>query len=364
MGLTSVLSRYIGRQFLLWFTSLLLVLLGLILLIDTVELLRRAANRPHVTLDLVLQMALLKLPGIAQQLLPFAVLFSAMFTFWKLTRSQELVVARAIGVSVWRFSAPVLAGAALIGLISFTVLNPIGSTLVARYQKMEDKYLRGNAKGMEISRSGLWLRQQADNRQFLFHAGQVVLPRNELRRAMILVFDADGAYVGRFDAPVVRLDKGRWRLRNAWYNEPDRSPTLYKLYDIPTDFRLEQIEDHFAPPQTISFWKLPRFIRTLEETGFSAIRHRLHWQSLMAQPFIFCAMVLFAAAFSLRLPRRGGTLLMISAGIATGFALFVATDVILTIGMTEAIPVSMAAWTPAVISLLFASTILLHSEDG
>ena len=75
-------------------------------------------------------------------------------------------------------------------------------------------------------------------------------------------------------------------------------------------------------------------------------------------------MVLFAAAFSLRQTRRGGTMLMVSGGIATGFSLFVLTDVVLSLGTTEAVPILMAAWSPTGISLLLGITALLYLEDG
>jgi len=74
--------------------------------------------------------------------------------------------------------------------------------------------------------------------------------------------------------------------------------------------------------------------------------------------------VLFAAAFSLHMPRRGGTLIMVSGGVLTGFVLFMATNVVKTLGMSETIPVLMAAWMPTGIALLIGVTALLHLEDG
>ena len=45
MRTSGTLSRYIGRQFLFYFCMLLGILLSVILLIDTVELLRRRGER-------------------------------------------------------------------------------------------------------------------------------------------------------------------------------------------------------------------------------------------------------------------------------------------------------------------------------
>ena len=85
---------------------------------------------------------------------------------------------------------------------------------------------------------------------------------------------------------------------------------------------------------------------------------------MLAQPVLLAAMVLFAATFSLRHTRRGGSLVMIGAGVLTGFILFVLNDVMLALGLAETIPVAMAAWLPAGISLLIGTSLLLHLEDG
>jgi len=99
MRLAPTLSLYIGRHFLTHFLVLMLVFLGLIYLIDSIELLRRSSNKEGVGALLALQMALLKLPHLGQETFPFAVLFAGMSAFSRLTRSHELVVTRAAGVS-------------------------------------------------------------------------------------------------------------------------------------------------------------------------------------------------------------------------------------------------------------------------
>jgi lipopolysaccharide export system permease protein len=362
--MSPTLSAYIGRQFLLWFAGMMLAILAIVFLLDTVELLRRAAGKPDATFWVVVRMGLFKLPAMAQEAFPFIVLFSAMFTFWRLTRSQELVVARAVGVSAWQFLAPVLVLAPLIGAFQITVVNPVGSVLVAQFERMEDRYLRGRANELAVARSGLWLREVTDEGQFLVHAGSVTPGSQELRDVVIFELEGDEEFVSRVDAPSATLEDGYWVVRDGWYNRPDHLPELLAEHRVPTDLTFARIAESLAPPETMSFWELPGFIATLEATGISAVRHRLHYQSLLAQPVLFCAMVLFAAAFSLRQTRRGGTLLMVAGGVVTGFVLFLLSDVVLAFGVSETIPVPMAAWAPAAASLLIGIAALLHLEDG
>ena len=95
MKLPLTLSLYISRQFLLSTLSMLLALSGLVAMFDFIELLRRSASRADATFGLVSQIAALRLPFIMIQILPFAVLLGGILAFWKLTRSSELIVARA-----------------------------------------------------------------------------------------------------------------------------------------------------------------------------------------------------------------------------------------------------------------------------
>ena len=360
----SLLFRYFSRQFLLWFGVLLAILLMIVLVIDTVELLRRAAGKPEVTVGVVMRMALLKLPGVGQQMVPFVMLFAGMFTFWRFTRSNELVVARAAGISVWQFLAPVLFCAFAIGALKVTVINPLSSTLLAEYNRLEDYNLRRHTSVFDVTHTGLWVRQGAEDDKYMIHADTVVPGNGELRRVMVFHFADHDRYLSRLDSPSARLVPGHWIVRDGILREPNRPPRPVSETDIPTELTLERIEENFAPPETISFWELPRFIRIMESTGFSAIRHQLHYQSLLSQPFLYCAMVLLAATFSLRQARRGGTLWMVTGGLVTGFALFIATDIALTLGISETIPVTLAAWSPALISMLLGITALLYLEDG
>jgi lipopolysaccharide export system permease protein len=133
---------------------------------------------------------------------------------------------------------------------------------------------------------------------------------------------------------------------------------------VPTNLTPKKIEESFASPDTMSFWQLPSFIELLEASGFSAQRHRLYFDSLLARPFLLCAMVLVAAIFSLRMQRRGGTTLMIVGGVFAGFMLYFISEMVFTLGLSATIPVALAAWTPAGISTLLGTTFLLHLEDG
>ena len=69
-------------------------------------------------------LSFLRTPTVAEQALPFAVLFGSMIAFLNLSRKLELVVARAAGVSVWQILAPPLIVIAALGILSVIAYNP------------------------------------------------------------------------------------------------------------------------------------------------------------------------------------------------------------------------------------------------
>lgn len=367
MRLSWTFSRYLGQRFL---TGIGIVLLGcscLILLVDLVELLRRAAGRDGVPLGSLIGMAFLKLPGVVESALPFTVLFGGIWTFVQLTRSSELVVARAAGVSVWQFLGPALAIALFLGVFVIGVFDPLAATLSARFEQLQNRYLRGDASTLAMKTTGFWLRQGAENKQSVIHASKVEdVSRSSIRLEDVVVFlyTNQDTYTGRINAARAVLEPGHWRLEQVTLWRMGEAPQPLQTFDLPTTLTLEQIRESFASPSTLSFWELPRFIALARAAGFSALPHRLHWHEILATPFMFCAMVLIAATFSLRVTRLGGVPQLAAAGILTGFAFYFLSDVSKALGISGIVPVGLAAWAPALIALLLGSTMLFHLEDG
>ena len=365
MTLSATLFLYIGRQFLLWFLAVFFIMIAVIVLVDAVELLRRSSTKVDATTAIVTSMVLLRAPFLAQEAVPFAVMFGGILTYFRLTRNHELVVIRAAGVSVWQFLLPALLVVVLVGLTKVALLNPLSSMLLLKFEELEGQYLRGRSSLLAVSSSGIWLRQtHAVSGQAVIHAKSVASGELELRDVIVFLLADEDRFVGRIDAKRARLADGEWQLSDAWLTGPEKPGEFVATHSLATDLTPEKIQDSFASPETVSFWGLPRFIEILEETGFSALPHRLQLHALIAEPVLLIAMAMIAASFSMRLSRRGGAPLLVGAGVMTGFLLFILTSVVHAIGLGGGVPVALAAWTPAGVSLMAGIALLMHLEDG
>jgi lipopolysaccharide export system permease protein len=364
LRLSPTLSGYIARQFAWRWLGFFLALNGIILLVGSVDLFDRMANKHGVELSLILGMVLLKTPFLSQEVMPFTVMFAAMASFWRLTRNHELVVTRAAGVSVWQFLLPVVAVAVLIGAATVTVLNPIAAALLGRFEQIEARFSNTRSSALALSRSGLWLRQPDRNGQSVIHAARVTPESMTLQGVIVFRFDPEDHFLSRIDAPRAELGNGVWHIYEASLSAPGTPPRAAETIDLETDLTPEKILDSFAAPETISFWSLPGFIKLLEAAGFSAQRHSLQLHRLVATPLLFAAMVLLAATFSLRPQRRGRVALVIVSGLLAGFLLYFLSNFVFALGLSGKIPVLLAGWAPAGASMMLGIAMLLHLEDG
>ena len=359
-------SIYLTRQFLGAFLLVFILFVAVILIVDLIELLRRASGKESATFGIVLNMAIYKLPQTVQKTMPFAILFGGMLGFWRLNRTSELIALRASGVSVWHFVLPVVFAAALLAVVKVSLINPLGTILIGRYEQLENRHLKGRSPLMAATTSGVWLRQSVDDGLAVIHAKGSSVQRDTLvlKNVMVLLYGPNDRFDGRIDSANAVLRERAWRMENAWVSVRGEPPERKAVYTIPTTLTLESIQESFSSPSSISFWELPRFVDSLEALGFSAQRHRLHWHSLLAEPMLYCAMILIAAVSSLRHNRRTGVLLAVAGGIGAGIVLYFVSDLVLALAHSTGVPPVLAAWAPALATAFLGVTALLHLEDG
>lgn len=365
MKVSHTLSTYLAVQFLFWLIGVFLIFMAIAMLFDVVEMLRRTADKDDITLGLVLYMSLLKLPFLAQTTLPFMTLFAAMLTFWRLARANEAVVARAAGISAWQFILPAFLITAFLGIVAVTIINPMSAAMLEKFQKLEAEYVKNRTSMIAVSQNGLWLRQLDGGGGYsVIHALRVSPQDLILHQVIIFRFDEGHHFLERIDAPSAILQTGSWLIPEGWHSTPKPETAPVVNLKIPTDLTRTNILESFSSPETMSFWRLPEFIETIEAAGFSGHRHLLHYYALIAYPVLLSSMIFIAASFTLRINRRTGTSAALLGGLSCSFVLYFVTDIVHALGLSASIPILLAAWTPAGVSSLVGLAMLFHLEDG
>lgn len=363
------LSMYIGNRFLIAFMRVLMILALLMFVVEFVETLRSMAD---VTdgLGVIFHLTILRLPALVNQIFPLCLLFTSLTLFVGLSRSSELVISRAAGVSALRLLVVPVCLAFLIGGTFVAVFNPIVAATIQGYSQLRDEIRQEKRSVLSVSDRGIWLRQAVEGRQTVIFARRASADGTQLVDAEFHVFDVEGALQERILADLAQIDGDAWALTNLrrWNVARDQdAPAPVRVERsgrIATNLSSEQILDSFAPPDTISVWQLPNVIAQLQQSGFAAQRHKLHFQSALALPLTLVAMVLIGAGFSMRHVRFGKTGIMVLLAVLSGFALYSITNVASSLGAAGNVPVLIAAWAPPISGVLFTLGLLLHLEDG
>ena len=117
-----MIGRTLGSYFALRFAKTVLAmmvsLIFIIIMVDFVEQMRKAAESNDIAMLDLIRLSALKAPIFVDKAFPFACLFAAMITLTQLNNKLELVVVRASGVSAWQFLMPIGVAAVLIGLFA------------------------------------------------------------------------------------------------------------------------------------------------------------------------------------------------------------------------------------------------------
>lgn len=358
--MTPTLSFYIARRIISAIVAAYIILFTLIFLIDFVEQLQNLGRNDEATLFDVAVLTVQRVPYIAEEVLPFTVLFGAIAAFVSLSRKMELVIARASGVSIWQMVAPAVLTAALVGVFATLVHNPLSSAMQENAARIQtDVFRKGSSGGGQK-----WFRQTSNDDQSIFKAADSTDRGRTLIGLTAFVFSPDGALLERVEASRAVFHEGYWDLASARVVRVGQPPESHESYHIQTNLTAEQIAESISRPERMSFWELPGIIAQWRMSGIRTERFELRYQSLMSRPASYATMVLIAACVSLGFSRFGGVLKAILGGVLAGFVLYVASQMAGDLGATGFITPVVAAWAPPVIGALLSVTVLLHQEDG
>ncbi|HZV20055.1 MAG TPA: LPS export ABC transporter permease LptG [Hyphomicrobiales bacterium] len=360
----TTLGRYIANRFLISVSGVFFLTLLLIFFVDFIEVLRGASRQENAGLGTLALITLLRIPIFAELTLPFAVLIGTIGAFLSLSRTSELIIIRAAGLSVWQFVRPGLAVALLIGILAITVYNPLASAMKSESERLETELFNAQQTFGKLQRSGSWLRQEGLDGPTILHAKTVADRGLKLGGVTLLQFDLNNRFYEQVQASKAELRQGYWRLENAVVQASGEAIQHFDEYFVSTYLSRAQIMNSLGSIETLSFWQLPPFIHFAKRAGIPTGRYELQYQLFLVRPILLAAMVLIAATCSLKPFRFGKIQTMVLTGLTGGFGFFIFSELSRKIGVSGLVPVTVAAWGPPIVALLLAATVLLHQEDG
>jgi len=296
-------------------------------------------------------------PQFVYYIIAIAVLLAAIVTIGALTKSSELIVMRACGISLYRTALPLLVAA----LASSAVLFALEERLLAPANRRASQLsymIRGQTPRTFDVLNRKWLTGQDGA---LYHY-QFYDPREqELNGLTVLRFAADDPdrVASRAFALTAKASPAAsattWQARDGWrrafddamaITEYGKFETATLTLDTPETFVTEA-----PPPSQMNFGQLRDYVRELRASGYDVREDEVALHRKIAFPFVTLVMTLIGVPFAVTTGRRGA-LYGVGIGIMLALVYWTMISIFAAFGAGGAMPTALAAWAP---NLLFGA---------
>lgn len=333
-----VLTLFLLRRFFASFFLVMLTVCGVIFAVTFVE--RLSANPDALS---TLADSWVRLLEYIPMFLPLAVFMGTLVAFYNLTKSSELIIVSGTGLSPFQISRPFLFGAFIIGVVASCVINPYSVNLTT-------KNLTNNQ--LKLVDNAIWLREISNDRYLTARAEGLHVAQNKdiiFENITVLIQDKNFKLQERVTAQSATLSNDGIDIEMAQITTADGISKKEPRH-IDTQLTPVTVLDRYLQPDQISFWKLPAFMKKMNEIGVPTRGHRVQFWTLFFLPLNMIAMVALGIAFSQTRQRRNYTFgLKFSLGILTCFALYFIVNLFNALGNTGALPPLIAIIAPQII---------------
>lgn len=368
MNLFAILSRYVTRQLLINFFIVLFAILGIILLFDTIEALRRTSGREDVTFWFTVQYAVTRITKTVEIVFPFVLMVAAMITFWRLSKNNEFVIIRSTGVSIFGFLKPLIVATFLLGLVNVMLFNPVAAKMFEWHEVLSYRLQSHNPNAVLFSSKGLWIRESVGEGRVLLIQARSLRQDDDnavwMRDVSITELNENSQIKKSYNASFATLDGNIFHLKDVKIMTSGEPMQTMSDYAYETTISVQRIKDNFIEPEAISFWRLPDTISFYEKAGFSARQHWMRFLSLLVSPFLLVGMLMLAAVFMLQNTLRGSAIMWrVVISIVTGFTFYFSSQVVYAFGVNGYIPMWLSVAAPTMIIWLISTSLLIQSDE-
>ena len=299
-------------------------------------------------------------PQVVAFILPYSVLGSTILTLMTMNQNSEIIALRAAGLSAHQVLAPLLVASVAVAALSFAFNDRIVSRATAtlnQWQAVEYGPLpidRGD-------RANVWVRDGDD----LIEVDQLRGRGDGAVLGGVTDYDRDGSkLVSLITAPHgVREGQG-WRMFPATrFDVASGKLTRVGALHLADGVRPDQFMLTSVDADALSFGALRAAIKDLSDAGRpTKALEGAEWHKLSG-PMSALLMPLLGAVAAFGIARSGRLYIRVVAGLALGFAYFVADSFALAMGSLGAYPPFLAAWAPFLLFFLIGEAVLIRSEE-
>ena len=357
------LNLYILKKFLYYFIITFIVFAVLLFIGDFVEQLRKSAGK-SIPLNIVFQLTTLNFLSLIYFTLPLITFVGSIVASLSLIRGSEKIIINSVGFSNIKFAMPAIFLYIFLGIFFITIINPLTALLDERYSELEYKYIDRVDKFASITKNGLWLKQENDEKKLssVLYAKEIKEQGTYITDFMILEYDQNGLFQGRLDGQSAFLKDGFWKMNNTQVT-PKFEPAFFKDYiNYKTNIKPKDIADSLSSPTNISIWRLVPFINFLEELGYSAIDFKMHLYDLIFLPIFMASLVLLSSSLIRKLKQNDKYTKTIIYSFITIFVIYFLSNLFEALGSSSQLnPLASKGLMPFIVMVI---SIIIYQSDN
>ena len=343
----SLLDRYVAKQYLKLVVLAFVGLLGIFYIVTFLEIYDRLL-RGDTTLGMVLEYFWYATPQWVYYVLPISALVATLVTVGLFTKTSELTVMKACGISLYRVSLPLFLFAMLWGGTLFGMSESFLADANRRASEL-NRVIRGGSPEYVDILQRRWLMGEDGT---IYNYGHFDPTAVTLDRVTAYRFVEDEWRLAeRVFAGTVVHEAG-WQGRDVWAREfgDDRSPGPFET-SAQLALRLaspESFATERPDAERMNYRELDRYIAALSASGEDVVPLRVELQRKLSFPFVTLILTLIAVPFAVTMGRHGA-LSGVGIGIVLALSYWVVISIFAAIGSAGIVTPLLAAWAPNVL---------------
>jgi LPS export ABC transporter permease LptF/LPS export ABC transporter permease LptG len=360
----NLLDLYVGRLYLRVLAMTIVGLAGLFYISTFIDLSDKWF-KGQTSLGMLVSYLLWATPQFMTWIIAIAVLLAALVSIGLLTKSSELIVMRACGVSLYRTALPLLTFAFIASavLLAFEERVLVVTNRRAEYLNQVIRY--GSAKMFDVL-NRKWL---IGPDGALYHYEYYDPNRRELNQLSVFEFDDQNHVLLRrtyarqasYSPRTREGDPAPWVAESGWQREfaaADISKfapfTTARLPLEPADYFVTEAPD----ADRMNYGQLKRYVEGLKASGYNVLNHEVELHRKLAYPLVTVIMTIIAVPFAVTTGKRGA-MYGIGVGIVLALVYWTMISVFAALGAAGIVPPALAAWAPNLIFGAAAAYLLL-----
>ena len=279
-------------------------------------------------------------------LFPMATLIAVLATIGGLTKSGELVVMRACGISLYRTAAPLLVLSLLTGAGMFLLNDRVLAHSNRKAEALEDKIKNREQHTVNQIANANWSIDANDGRIYYYD----IFDTQRKTMHLVSVFGTSTRpfrLTSHMRAERVQWREGRWLAVNGWEqtfptaDRATRESFSRKFVKLPDPELLAGM--HSTEADLMTSGELRQHIAKLSQSGFSLAESKVMLYSRLAFPVVTLVMTMIAIPLGVTTGRRGA-LYGIGLAIMLAASYWLLTTIFAAVGQADLLPPWLAAW--------------------